>query len=209
MPIRLSPDRIGGALFVLVLHAAVLYGLWSHQLIPSPAEASTLFVNFIAPPAPEKAAEPKRPSPPKPRSIEKSQPRQIVVEKPIIAPTEYVATPPPPTPAPVIEAPPLPLPQGPVALSSELSVGCPERSAPAYPAMSRRLNETGVVVLRVELAESGHVANATVKNSSGYARLDDAALNAVRTWRCNPAMRNGQPVRAVALQPFNFILQGN
>jgi hypothetical protein len=28
-------------------------------------------------------------------------------------------------------------------------------------------------------------------------------------WRCTPASRNGQPVRAVALQPFNFILNGN
>jgi protein TonB len=30
----------------------------------------------------------------------------------------------------------------------------------------------------------------------------------VKTWRCRPAKRDGQPVRAVALQPFNFILEG-
>jgi protein TonB len=66
-----------------------------------------------------------------------------------------------------------------------------------------------VVVLRVELSESGNVAVARVDRSSGYTRLDDAALVAVRTWRCLPATRNGQPVRAVALQPFNFILNGN
>jgi len=96
-----------------------------------------------------------------------------------------------------------------VSLSSELSVACPERTAPAYPAPSRRLGETGVVVLRVELSESGNVAHARVERSSGHSRLDDAALAAVRTWRCTPASRNGQPVRAVALQPFNFILNGN
>ena len=38
---------------------------------------------------------------------------------------------------------------------------------------------------------------------------DDAALAVVKTWRCNPAIRNGQPVRAIALQPFNFVLQGH
>ncbi|MDZ4251209.1 MAG: energy transducer TonB, partial [Sulfuritalea sp.] len=32
---------------------------------------------------------------------------------------------------------------------------------------------------------------------------------AVRSWRCNPPQRDGQAVRAVALQPFKFVLQGN
>jgi protein TonB len=74
--------------------------------------------------------------------------------------------------------------------------------------LSRRQGETGVVVLRVELSETGHVAEAQVQSSSGFVRLDEAALVAVRTWRCSPATRNGKPVRAAALQPFNFILQG-
>jgi protein TonB len=208
---RLPLDRLAGLSFVLALHAVAFYGLWQHRLIPSPLEAATLFVNFIAPPAPEKKEEPKRPPPPKPKPIEKPQPRQIVAETPVVAPTDYVAPPPPPlpAPAPVIEAPPMPLPAGPMAMSAELSLACPERSAPAYPAQSRRFGETGVVVLRVELDETGRVAVARVSSSSGHARLDEAALGAVRTWRCTPALRNGQPVRAVALQPFKFILQGN
>jgi len=210
MPFRFSLDRIGGALFVLLLHAVALYGLWNHRLIPSPAEATTLFVNFIAPPAPEKAAEPERLPPPQPRSMQKPQPRQIGANTPIVAPTDYIAPPPPPTPVPVIdEAPPMPLPAEPVALSTELSASCPERVAPVYPALSRHLGETGLVVLRVELSETGHVAIANVQTSSGYARLDNAALIAVHTWRCNPAVRNGQPVHAIAIQPFNFILQGS
>jgi protein TonB len=63
--------------------------------------------------------------------------------------------------------------------------------------------------LRVELDELGKVSAAWVATSSGFARLDEAALAAVRAWRCTPAQRDGQPVRAVALQPFNFILQGH
>ena len=104
---------------------------------------------------------------------------------------------------------PAPVPVGPVSISSELAVACPQRTAPAYPSLSRRLGETGKVVLRVELDEQGLVATARVETASGYERLDQAALAAVKTWRCNPPRRNGQPVRAVARQPFHFVLQGN
>jgi len=109
--------------------------------------------------------------------------------------------------APVPASPPSP-PAGQVDLATELSVVCPHRAPPAYPALARRLGESGRVVLRVELDEAGRVVAARVETSSGHARLDEAALAAVRTWRCEPALRAGQPVRAVALQPFNFILEG-
>ena len=51
---RISPERMAGLLFVLMLHAVALYGLWSYRLLPSPAEAMTVFVNFINPPPPDK-----------------------------------------------------------------------------------------------------------------------------------------------------------
>lgn len=205
-----KPEHAFGLIAVLAMHAAILWGLWQHRLIPSPQEAATLFVNFIAPPAPKIIPpEPK----PKPKPIEKPQPRQIVATSPIIAPTDYVAPPPPPQPVPVVAppepvtpaAPPLPL--GPVTMAGELSVACPQRTAPSYPPTSRRLGEEGTVVLRVELDEQGKVCAARVSSSSGFARLDTAALDAVRNWHCNPAQRAGQPVRSVALQPFKFILQ--
>lgn len=208
-----SIEQVAGLAIVFALHAAALWGLWQHRLIPSPQEAMTLFVNFIASPAPERKEAPRRPPPPKPIPIEKPQPRQIVAETPIVTPNDYVAPPPPPKPEPIraqiVEALPMPLPVGPVALSAELSVACPERVAPAYPSQSRRLGEEGTVVLRVELDETGAVAQARVQTSSGFARLDEAALSAVRTWHCQPAQRVGKPVRAIALQPFKFVLQGN
>jgi protein TonB len=194
-----------GLLMVVCLHAGAFWILWQHRLVTSPQDVATLFVNFVAPP-PKQAPEPRRPPPPKP-SV-KPEPRQIVATTPVVTPSDYIAPPPPPQPAPeaAIEARPMPLP---VALSSELSVACPERPAPAYPPRSRRLNETGTVVLRVELAETGHVAAARIDSSSGHMRLDDAALAAIKTWRCMPALRLGQAVRAVALQPFKFVLQGH
>jgi protein TonB len=202
-------ERLVSLVFVLALHASVLWGLWQYRLIPSPQDAVTLFVNFIAPPSPEKKEEPVRPPLPKPKLIEKPQPRQIVAEAPSVAPTDYIAPPPPSQPTPRIEAPPTPLPVGPVALSSELAVACPERPAPTYPAFSRRLGEAGTVVLRVEMDETGHIASVRVQSPSGFPRLDEAALGAVRTWRCTPAQRGGQAVRATALQAFKFTLQGS
>jgi protein TonB len=205
-------ERAAGLIFALALHAAALWGLWQHRLIPAPHEAMTLFVDFITPPVLRKSEEPKQLPPPKPKPVEK--PRQIIAAATAVAsPADYVIPAPPPQPAPLptIEAPamPKPLPQGPVALTTELAVTCPNRSPPAYPAISRRFDEEGTVVLQVELDETGVVATARVHKSSGFARLDEAALAAVKTWRCSPAQRNGQPTRATALQPFKFILQGN
>ncbi|MBS3936082.1 MAG: energy transducer TonB, partial [Sulfuritalea sp.] len=59
-------ERACGLVVVIALHAAALWGLWQHRLIPSPQEAMTLFVNFIAPPLPEKT-----PLPPKQKIVEK------------------------------------------------------------------------------------------------------------------------------------------
>lgn len=205
---RPSPERAAGLAFVVALHAAALWSLWQHRLFPDTREAVTLFVNFIAPPTPEKKEEPK-PPPPKPKPVEKPQPRQIVAETPVVIPTDYAAPPPPPAP-PVVAAPPAPpKPAGPITLGGELSVACPERTPPRYPPHSRRMGEEGAVVLRVELDEQGKVSAARVSASSGFPRLDEAALGAVRTWRCTPPTHHGRPVRAIAVQPFNFVLQGS
>lgn len=202
---KLKQEQLIGLLFVLVLHCAALYWLWSYRIIPAPIDALTIMVNLINPQPPEQPKPPK-PEPPKqkPEPVEPPKPQQLVAEALVVLPNEPVAYAPPPPP--VVEAPPLPA--QPVVLSNELSVSCPERSPPDYPALSMRMNEHGKVVLRVELGEDGHVAHSEVKTSSGYQRLDAAALSAVKTWHCKPAIRNGVAVHALALQPFNFILEG-
>jgi protein TonB len=190
-------------------------------LIPPPEQLATLMVNFIPSPQPKEEAKPETPPPPpkpKPKPPKKPQSQQLVAKAPPLTESEPVALPPPPAPEPeaepepepVVEAAPAPqMPAGPVSLSSELSVACPHLNAPTYPALSKRLGEEGKLVLRVELDEKGYVNVAHVVNSSGFKRLDEAAMAAVKTWRCTPTVRNGQPVRAVALQPFNFVLQGD
>ncbi len=208
----LRREQFAGLLLVLLIHIFALWGLWSHRLLAAPQEAATLFVNFIVPPAPPRVAEAPKREPPKPQreALPRSQPRQLAAEAPALAATDAVAVPPAPTSAPApAPVPALAAPVGPVTLGAELAVSCAERTAPAYPPLSRRMSETGTTVLRVELDEQGGVSSARVATGSGFDRLDAAALAAVKTWRCNPAQRNGQPVRAVALQPFKFVLQGN
>jgi len=206
---NLKQEQLIGLLFVLLLHGAALYELWSYRIIPTPDEAITLMVTLINPPSP---AQPKPPKPVEPPPLEPPPPEHLhlAAEAPVALPDEPVVyvppISPPPPPPPAVVAPPLP-PQ-PVLLSSELSVVCPERSPPDYPSLSMRMNEQGKVVLRVELGEDGSVANLEIKTSSGFRRLDDAALSTVKTWRCKPAVRNGKAMRAIALQPFNFILEG-
>ncbi|MEQ1674492.1 MAG: energy transducer TonB [Candidatus Nitrotoga sp.] len=223
---KLKQEQLIGLLFVTALHGVGLYGLLRYEFIPIRDEAVVLMANFINPPVPE-PEQPKPPEPdlPKPRPVEPPKPKQLVAQTPVVLPDEPVIPVPPPEPvvepipldpqpiespkpqqlvaqAPVV----LPAPPEVIALSSELSVICLERAAPYYPTLSKRMDEQGRVVLRVRLGEDGKVTNAIIQTSSGFARLDNAALEAVRTWRCNPPVRNGVVMSASALQPFNFSL---
>ena len=225
---HIKRDKIAGFAATLILHAVVLYVLMSYQIIPPPSEALTVFVKCICPPAPAKITIPVAPKPIQPasrqetpRAVTPAAPQIMVSSAPVTSPTEPVAPPPPvaktislPTPVSTF-VPPGPAsverssvgPQ-PLLLSGELSVSCSERTPPSYPKQSLRLGEQGKTVLQVELDELGQVANVVVKTKSGFPRLDEAAVNAVKSWRCTPAKRNGVAVRSVAVQPFNFALKG-
>ena len=81
-----------------------------------------------------------------------------------------------------------------------------ETRPPVYPPRCLRLGIEGTVRVRVLVGEDGRVQEATVGKSSGEAALDDAALDAVRDWRFEPAKRDGVPVRAWAIVPIEFKL---
>ena len=212
-----------GLLLVLAIHGALFYVLWNQKLIPPPEQMVTLFADMISLPAPDTAPKARpEPTPVKLQPIKKPEPKpkiqRLVTNAPVVPQQEPVVLPEPEPdleieheviPQPVVEPSQTQMQTGPVTLSSELSVSCPKLSAPTYPAISRRMGEEGKLMLRVELDEDGRIDQAQVVDSSGYDRLDKAALEAVKSWQCRPSIRNGQPVRAVALQPFNFVLQGN
>lgn len=78
---------------------------------------------------------------------------------------------------------------------------------PAYPRMSRRLNEQGQVVIRVLVATDGSPQQGEVKTSSGYDRLDQEALRTVLRWRFVPGQRMGTPEAMWFNVPVNFVLE--
>ena len=78
---------------------------------------------------------------------------------------------------------------------------------PDYPMLSKRRGETGVAYVHFVVGLTGKLENIELKKSSGYSRLDDAALSAMRNSSCKPYMEDGQPVRAAYTQPFDFSLQ--
>ncbi|TXI40849.1 MAG: energy transducer TonB [Nitrosomonas sp.] len=207
-----------GLLCVLIIHAGLFYFLWHQRLTPPPEQMVALFANLITLPPPVSVTEPPvaKPQPVKKPAVVKPKQERLAAKAPVTSKQDAYVEPSPAPPAaeqtkaadPVV-APPAPMQTGPVALAAELSVSCSKLTAPVYPAISRRMGEEGKVELRVELDENGRVDTINIINSSGYQRLDAAALAAVKSWQCNPSLRNGQPVRAVALQPFNFVLQGN
>ncbi|WP_324501351.1 energy transducer TonB [Limnohabitans sp.] len=78
---------------------------------------------------------------------------------------------------------------------------------PGYPRISRRNGEQGTVIVRVFISTHGTPEKAEVRASSGFARLDQAALEAVQRWRFVPGRRNGTPEAMWFNIPVRFILE--
>ena len=79
---------------------------------------------------------------------------------------------------------------------------------PEYPPISRRLGEQGTVLLKIVIDANGDVTSATVEKSSGYSRLDEAAVSWVkRHWRYHPATLNGKPIAVTTQAKVRFDLR--
>jgi TonB family protein len=59
-----------------------------------------------------------------------------------------------------------------------------EKPAPAYPALAKQLNLTGVVKIRALITPDGHVKQAEVVG--GHPVLAEAALDALKRWKYEP-----------------------
>jgi protein TonB len=78
---------------------------------------------------------------------------------------------------------------------------------PAYPESVRRLGVQGTTQLRFEVLPSGRVGRIVVDKSSGHPDLDQAAVDAAREWRFEPARRGNVPVVAWVSVPIRFELK--
>lgn len=78
------------------------------------------------------------------------------------------------------------------------------RPPPRYPQEALRRNVGGLVRVQVMVAADGSVDRLELAESSGDRFLDRAALEAVRRWRFQPAVRDGQAVAASVIVPLEF-----
>lgn len=202
---------------VVAFHVAVLWAVQSGLLkrvveVVVPAEILVEFVTPASPPpAPRATPQPKTPT----KTVTTKQPTP-----PVPAPTPTVTPQPAPTPLAIAPSANTPAPSAatPAATATTQSnatgssnapaappappappkVELPSSDAdylnnakPAYPAISKRLGEQGRVVVRVFIDADGQPSQASVKQSSGFDRLDQASVETALKWRYAPGKRAG------------------
>lgn len=80
---------------------------------------------------------------------------------------------------------------------------------PRYPPAALHAGEQGTVTLRALVSREGLPARVDIERTSGSRHLDNAALEAVGTWRFAPARRGAEPVESWMLVPVVFRLEGS
>jgi protein TonB len=211
-PSRSGPFAFGSSLAVVAGMIAALATISAISAKPHKKPAAMIKVVDLQPPPPPAHTQEKLPPPATPR---------IVVPPPIIqlpAPPVMATTTETPPPVPdVVPGPPSPpapaAPPGNAVTGTsvdagDLSARMIDATPPVYPEECRRRREQGTVTLAVQLDIEGHVASVTVATSSGFYRLDRAALNAVRKWRWSPMKSNGQPMIVRGFVTLPFVLRG-
>ncbi len=210
---EINTHRIGIAVAV-VLHVVAIAALLSYAPVRHAMfEAAPMIVTYIVEPKPEPPAEPPKPLPVR---VRKPLP-QPVAPAPLLAvttDTPAAVT----TPVPDVVAPLAPSQEAAPAPPAQVAVPAPiapphfnaaylDNPPPAYPAMARRLREQGRVLLRVHVTAAGRPDTVEIRTTSGYPRLDNAALDTVRRWRFVAARQANDAVAAWVLVPIDFTLE--
>jgi periplasmic protein TonB len=81
------------------------------------------------------------------------------------------------------------------------------RVSPAYPLEARRRNQQGTLKLILKIDELGRVMSAEVAEADPPGVFEEAALEAFRNARFQPAMKDGRPVRALVYYRVDFRLE--
>lgn len=205
------------AVSVVLLHVGFIYALYSGLLMRAVELVVPVVVmsQFIEPPSPKVTP----PPPPAPAPTKKAITKAPTVAAPlpmaINDPTPAVNAPTgTTTPQPVLPAIAAPVAAAPVAPPAPPAVQLPSSDAdylqnprPPYPAISRRLNEQGKTTVRVLIGTDGLPQRAEISKSSGFSRLDDAAMATVMRWRYVPGKRGGVAEAMWFNVPINWILE--
>ncbi|MDR3438362.1 energy transducer TonB [Telmatospirillum sp.] len=204
---RATPRKLGGFAVVILLHVLMVYGLVTgsaHRVVE--AVRQPLMTKIIQevkppdqppPPPPPKLAPPPPPYIPLPEIQVRQAPTatnaitQVTNTKPVEAPPPAPPAPPAPKHDPVHVAP--------VASASSCQ-------KPEYPSISRRMEETGTVVLSLLIDLDGKVIDSKVSQSSGHNRLDEAARQALSLCNFKPGTVDGKPEQAWAQIRYTWTL---
>jgi TonB family protein len=81
-----------------------------------------------------------------------------------------------------------------------------ENAPPAYPEIARVRGYEGIVLVSAEVLPDGRVGNMKISKSSGYAILDQSAIEAVKPWKFEPAKKAGNPFTVWVELPIKFVL---
>jgi protein TonB len=220
------------------LHAALPLLLGRQAILTPPAPPSppvqeigiTLVEEQSPQPEPEPEPEPEPPLPPEPSEppetaeenptmpephpepeIEPDKPPEVV-EKPKPKPAP---APPPPKPRPKPAAAPktAPAPVSKLSRSTASTVAARLARAryapqPRYPSDLRRAGVEGSLIVLLRISEKGRVLGASVWRSSGHRAFDQAALEALRKWRFDPARNaSGHQVPSTLKAPVQYRLK--
>lgn len=208
---------------ILALHGVAIWALLQVDAVRQAVQQVVpIFVSLVAPSEPPPAPPLRPPQPQPPKALPKFQP--------LPKPAPLIAAPAAPTPAPeaftapVTPVPPAPPTVAPAAPQAAVAEAAPPPPAPRqlpdsavqfmqlpeviYPRQSQRQGETGLVIVRAYIGSGGGAPHSVqIEKSSGHARLDQAALAAVRKARFKPYAEKGQPVEGWALVPIRFELE--
>lgn len=204
-------ERLANVALVVLLHLLVAYAMLyvsvKNELIQLPPSISVRLLPMI-----EEKIEPAKPLPPPPKPVPQVRKQPVVQPQPVLAvasPTatsSFVVAPQPPAPPPQpMAAAPSPAPVAVVA--ARFDADYLHNPKPVYPALSRRMNEEGKVLLKVRVSAQGTALDVAVSKSSGFARLDAAATEAVIRWRFVPAKRGDEAVDSSVIVPITFAFE--
>lgn len=196
--------RSGPATAVIGVHLLIAYLLSvSMGVIRAPEFVQPIVANFI----PEPRTRAPEPLPPQEPVIDSAldpivQPMPVITSEDPMVPVAEIPMPPSQN---AIEATATPPVRPPIAAQS-LQIS--RRVDPTYPPSARRAGEEGSVQLRILVDERGLPGEVQIVKSSGFARLDQAAIEAVRRWRFVAASNGSQPVVAWTQVAITFRLTG-
>ncbi len=199
---RLPRLGVLGALLLAHIGVIAMIAVISRKPLPVVQLPQSLIVDLIT-----EQAESEKWSPPLPQpvltTVSLPAPDVPLIDIPLVV--EPIAAAPAPSSAitDVVAAPPKAERGAPQTVSTVEYVREP---MPRYPPQSRKLREQGLVMLRVIIDERGAASQVDIERSSGYARLDQAAREAVLRASFRPYNEGGIPQPALVLIPIEFSL---